>query len=148
MNKICLTVRALMRHTYINTYIRQAEYQKQLFLYSRKLRTCKSIKTLRLIFFALCHTIYLYVYPSIPSICLPMAVQPYVGAWPLCQFLNPIHGRIPWIGDQLTASSLPTHRINVHRHALRGIRTHDPRILVSENSVCLAPCGHSDWHHI
>jgi hypothetical protein len=40
-----------------------------------------------------------------------MALQPFVGSWPLFQFLNPIHGRTPWTGDQPVARQLPPHRI-------------------------------------
>jgi hypothetical protein len=38
------------------------------------------------------------------------------------------------------------HRINTHRdiHGLSGIRTHDPRFRVSEDSSCLRPRGHCD----
>jgi hypothetical protein len=39
-----------------------------------------------------------------------MALQPFVGPWPLFQFLDPIHGRTPWTGDQPVASHLLAHR--------------------------------------
>jgi hypothetical protein len=40
-----------------------------------------------------------------------MAVQPFVGPWPLFQFFDLYTvGRTPWTGDQPVARSLPTHR--------------------------------------
>jgi hypothetical protein len=70
------------------------------------------------------------------SIYLSMALQSFVGPWPLFQFLNPIHSRY----DSLDGRSAPRkgrylhtgqhkHRINAHNtdiHALSGIRTHNP----------------------
>jgi hypothetical protein len=42
---------------------------------------------------------------------LSMALQSFVGPWPLFQFLNAIQsGRTPWTGDQPVARPLPTHR--------------------------------------
>jgi hypothetical protein len=42
-------------------------------------------------------------------ISLCTAVQAF-GSSPLFQFLNPIHGRTPWTGDQPVARPSPTHR--------------------------------------
>jgi hypothetical protein len=40
-----------------------------------------------------------------------MVLQPFVGPWPLFQFLNAYTvGRTPWTGDQPVASPLLTHR--------------------------------------
>jgi hypothetical protein len=40
-----------------------------------------------------------------------MALQPFVGLWPLFQFVNLYTvGRTPWTGDQPVAGPLPTHR--------------------------------------
>jgi hypothetical protein len=40
-----------------------------------------------------------------------MNLQPFVGPWPLFQFLHPYTvGRTPWTGDQAVAGPLPTHR--------------------------------------
>jgi hypothetical protein len=40
-----------------------------------------------------------------------MALQPFVGPWPLLQFLNLYTvGRTPWTGDQPVARHLPTRR--------------------------------------
>jgi hypothetical protein len=65
------------------------------------------------------------------------------------QFLNPkTVGRIPWTGDQLVARHLPTqnntNRINADMHALSGIRTHDPSVVVSKDSSCLRLRGQCD----
>jgi hypothetical protein len=39
------------------------------------------------------------------------AIQPFIGRWPLFQFLNLYTvGRIHWTGDQPVARPLPTHR--------------------------------------
>jgi hypothetical protein len=45
-----------------------------------------------------------------------MALQPFVGPWPLLQFRNLFYtvGRTPWTEDQPVARPLPTHRINAH----------------------------------
>jgi hypothetical protein len=40
-----------------------------------------------------------------------MALQPFVGPWPLCQFLNLYTvRRTLWTGDQPVARPLPAHR--------------------------------------
>jgi hypothetical protein len=41
----------------------------------------------------------------------PMALQPFVGPWPLLQFRNLFYtvGRTPWTGDQPVARPLPAH---------------------------------------
>jgi hypothetical protein len=41
-----------------------------------------------------------------------MALQPFVGPWPLLQFHNLFYtdGRTPWTSDQPVARPLPTHR--------------------------------------
>jgi hypothetical protein len=40
-----------------------------------------------------------------------MALQPFVGPWPLFRFLNPIYtvSRTPWTGDEPVAKPLPTY---------------------------------------
>jgi hypothetical protein len=46
-----------------------------------------------------------------------MALEPFVGPWPLFQFLNLYTvGRTPWKGDQPVAGPLLSHRINAHRY--------------------------------
>jgi hypothetical protein len=66
-----------------------------------------------------------------------MSLQPFVGTWPLLQFLNLFTvGRTPWTGDQPVARPLPTHRTNAHNtdmHALSGVPTHDPSVRASED---------------
>jgi hypothetical protein len=77
------------------------------------------------------------------------ALQPFVGPWPLFQFLDPIHNRSSnWTADQPVARPLPVHRTktrkNAHNtdiHALSGIRTHDPCFRASEDSPCSGPRG-------
>jgi hypothetical protein len=70
-----------------------------------------------------------------------VALQPFVGPWPLLQFRNHfyIDCRIPWTGDQSVARPLPTHRTtkthkNSHTdiHALSGTGTHDPSIIAEK----------------
>jgi hypothetical protein len=57
-------------------------------------------------------------------------------------------GRTPWTGDQTVARPLPIPRTtqtqNKHTdiYALTGIRTHDPSVRTSEDSLCLRPRGH------
>jgi hypothetical protein len=41
---------------------------------------------------------------------LSMTLQPFVGPWPRFQFLNPVHSRTPWTGDQPVTRPLPIHR--------------------------------------
>jgi hypothetical protein len=79
-----------------------------------------------------------------------MALQLCVGPWLLLHFYNRFYtdGRTPWRSDQPVARPLPTHRKTQTQnkptdiHALSGIRIHDPRVRVSENSSCLRPRGH------
>jgi hypothetical protein len=75
-----------------------------------------------------------------------MALQPFVGLWPLLQFryLFYTDGRTPWTSDQLVARPLPTHRTtktqkNAHTdiNASNTIRTHDHRVRENEDSSCL-----------
>jgi hypothetical protein len=79
-----------------------------------------------------------------------MALQPFVGPWPLLQFRNLFYtdGRTPWMSDQTVAKPLPTHRQHRHRisahtdiHALSGIRTHDPSLSWFLSSVIFFPWG-------
>jgi hypothetical protein len=73
-----------------------------------------------------------------------MALQPFVGPWPLFSFLILYTvGRAPWTGDQPIAR----YRINAHNtdiHAFSGIRTHDSSFRESEDSSCLTPRGHCE----
>jgi hypothetical protein len=82
-----------------------------------------------------------------------MALQPFVGPWPLLQFRNLFYtdGRTPWESDQPVIRLLPTQRQHKHRiyvhiniHALSGIRTSDRSVRASENTPCLRQRGHCD----
>jgi hypothetical protein len=65
-----------------------------------------------------------------------MALQPFVGPWPLFQFLNLYTvGRTPWTEDQPVARPLPIqgttqtqNKRTQYNHAWSGIRTHYPRV--------------------
>jgi hypothetical protein len=83
-----------------------------------------------------------YIFSLIDS---SMAVQTFVGSWPLLQFrnlsytdrrtsgraINPLQGRYLHRGQH-------KHRVNAHTdiHVLRGIRTHDPAVRASEDGQC------------
>jgi hypothetical protein len=80
-----------------------------------------------------------------------MALQSFVGPWPLFSFLILYTvSRTPWTGDQSVARPLPTHRTTqtekTHTgiHAVSGIRTYDPSVRASEDSSCFGPRGHRD----
>jgi hypothetical protein len=71
-----------------------------------------------------------------------MAVEHFVGPWPLFSFLILYTvGRTPWTGDQPVARPLPTHTTtqtqNKHTdiHASSGIRTHVPSVLAGEEGL-------------
>jgi hypothetical protein len=57
-----------------------------------------------------------------------MALQPFVGPWPLVQLRNLFYtdGRTPWTSDQPFARPLPTHKTTqtqnkrTHRHPCLG----------------------------
>jgi hypothetical protein len=65
-----------------------------------------------------------------------MALQPFVGPWPLFQFLDlstQSVGFLPWTGDEPVARALPAHSTaqtqNKHTSTPRvGILTHDPSV--------------------
>jgi hypothetical protein len=81
-----------------------------------------------------------------------MALQPFIGLWPLFQFRNLfyVEGRTPWTNDQPVARPLPTQRTiqtqnkRTDIHALSGVRTHDPSVPANEDSSCHRPRGHYD----
>jgi hypothetical protein len=68
--------------------------------------------------------IYGYVsHIQINEISISMALQPFVGPWPIFQFRNVYTvGRTPWTGDQPVTRPLPTHTTTqtqfkrTHRH--------------------------------
>jgi hypothetical protein len=54
-------------------------------------------------------------------------------------------GKTPWTGDHSVARPLPTHRkTHTDIHALSGIRTHDPSVRASKDSLCLRRRGNCD----
>jgi hypothetical protein len=68
-----------------------------------------------------------------------MALEPFVGPWPLSQFLDFYTvGRSSCTEDQPVAhTEQQKHRINAYNidvHALSGIRTHDPSARTSEDN--------------
>jgi hypothetical protein len=91
---------------------------------------------------------------SISFVHSSMALEPFVGPWPLLQFRNLFTQPVGLLGRVIGPSQgryLNTgqhkQRINAHKdiHALSGIRTHDPGVRASEYSSCLKPSGHCDW---
>jgi hypothetical protein len=93
---------------------------------------------------------YIFIHSFIHS---SMALQPFVGPWPLLQFRNLFYtvGRTSWTGDQPVARQLPTHRVTQTQNKrtqtsmpLSGIRTHDPSVRAGEDSSCLRKRGHCD----
>jgi hypothetical protein len=82
-----------------------------------------------------------------------MALQPFVGPWPLLRFRNHFYTEVGILGGVISPSQSRylhagqhKHKINAHTniHALSEIRTHDPRFRASEDSSCLRPRGHRD----
>jgi hypothetical protein len=66
-----------------------------------------------------------------------VALQPFVGLWPLLQFRKLFYtvGRTPWTGigpsqGRYLHTEQNKHRINAHTniHVLSGIRTHNPSV--------------------
>jgi hypothetical protein len=72
-----------------------------------------------------------------------MAVQPFVGPWPLFQLLDLFYtiGRTPWTGDQPFAKSVPAHRTTLTQNkrtqtsVLQAV--FEPPISVSERAKTL-----------
>jgi hypothetical protein len=62
-------------------------------------------------------------------------------------------GRTPWTGDRPVARPLSKHRTQTQNkrihtpniYPMSGIRTHDPSIRASEDSLRLRPRGYCDW---
>jgi hypothetical protein len=68
-----------------------------------------------------------FLKPHYRYICLSMALQPFVGLWPLFSFLILYTvGRTPWTGDQPVARPLPTHRTTQTQYKRR--QTSLPRV--------------------
>jgi hypothetical protein len=83
-----------------------------------------------------------------------MALQPFVGSWPLLQFCNLfVTQTVGLLGQGIRPPQgryLPTgqqkQRINAHTniHALSGIPTHEPSVRASGDNSCLRPRSHRD----
>jgi hypothetical protein len=84
-----------------------------------------------------------------------MALQLFVGPWPLIHFRNLFYtdGMTHWTSDQPVKRPLPIHRTtqtqkkNAHNtdiYALSEIRTHNPNVRASEDSSCLRQRGYCD----
>jgi hypothetical protein len=80
-----------------------------------------------------------------------VALQPFVGPWPLLQFRNLFTQTVRLLGRVISPSQgryLHTgqykRRINAHTdiHASSGIRTPDPCVRTSEDSSCLRPLSY------
>jgi hypothetical protein len=86
-----------------------------------------------------------------PRTTILMALQPFVGPWPLFRFfifftqsvgilgrgISPSQGRYLHIGQH-------KHRINADIHASSGIQTHDPSVCEGQDSSCLRLRDHCD----
>jgi hypothetical protein len=81
-----------------------------------------------------------------------MALQSFVGPWPVFQFYNPIYSQQDSLGGgsarrkaaTYTHNSTNTEYNNKDTHASSGTRTHDPSVTESEDSSCVIPRGHCD----
>jgi hypothetical protein len=76
-----------------------------------------------------------------------MALQSFVGPWPLFQFLSPIHSRLDSLdggSDRRKAATYTQNNTNTDIHALGGTRTHDSSVRTSEDISCLRRRGHCD----
>jgi hypothetical protein len=88
------------------------------------------------------------------GIIIIMALQPFVGPWPLFSVSWSYTHSVGPLGCGISPSQgvfLRTeqhkHNTNAHNtniHALSGIRAHDPSVRASEDSSCLRPRGHRD----
>jgi hypothetical protein len=67
--------------------------------------------------------IFIHFHPS-------MALQPFVGPWPLLQFRNLFYtdGRTPWTSNQPVARPLPTHRTTQTQNKRTHTQTSMPRV--------------------
>jgi hypothetical protein len=77
-----------------------------------------------------------------------MALQPFVGPWPLLQFRNLFftqtvgllgRGISPSHGRYLPQDNINTEQTHTDIYVLSGIRTHDPSVRASEDNSCVRP---------
>jgi hypothetical protein len=90
--------------------------------------------------------IHSFIHSSIhPS----MALQPFVGPWPLFHLRNlftHMAGLLRRVisPSQDRSAAYTQDNTNTDIHAFNGIRTHDSSVRASEDSLCLKPRGHCD----
>jgi hypothetical protein len=86
-----------------------------------------------------------------------MALQPFLGPWPVLQFRNLFYTTVGLLGRVISPSQgrylhkrQHKHRINAHTdiYDLSGIRTHNPSVRASEDSSCFRPRGQCDQHYL
>jgi hypothetical protein len=88
-----------------------------------------------------------------------MGLQPFVGPWPVFQFLYLLRSRQDSLDRGSARRKVATHaqnNINTEQthtdiHALSGIRAHDPSVGASEDSSCLrhrGHCGRQSYRHV
>jgi hypothetical protein len=83
-----------------------------------------------------------------------MALQPFVGSWPLFSFLILYTlGRTPWMGGIIASqghylyTEQHKHRINAYRHpCLKWDSNQQPPVFKRTKTSCLRPRGHCDRH--
>jgi hypothetical protein len=84
-----------------------------------------------------------------------MALQSFVGPWPLFQFLDPTHSRQDTLDGgsarrkAATYTDINTNRTKAHNadiHTWSTIKTRDPSVRASEDSSYLRQRGHCDPH--
>jgi hypothetical protein len=88
------------------------------------------------------------------SLYLSMVLQPFVGPWPLFQFLNLYTvskgsfdgGSARRKAATYTQKNTNTEYTRTDIHVSSGIRTHDPSVTAAEDGSCLRPRGHCDRH--
>jgi hypothetical protein len=87
-----------------------------------------------------------YYYGS-PALCWALAA--FSVSWPYTRSVGLLGREIGPSQGLCLHTEQDKHRINAHNtdiHALSGIRTHDLSVRASEDSSCLRPRGHCDWH--
>jgi hypothetical protein len=86
------------------------------------------------------------------SVCLSMALQPFVGPSSLFSFIIFFTQMIGLLGRAISPSqgryvhmrTTQTQNKRADIHASCGIRPHDPSVRAGEDSSCLRPRGHCD----
>jgi hypothetical protein len=73
-----------------------------------------------------------------------MTLQPFVGPWPLFQFLYLFIQTVGLLGRGISPSQGRYLCIGQHKHRTKQIRTQDPSVWVGEDRSCRRPRGHCD----